>query len=125
MRWFGKSWGAPVCEPETVSETPVGTPCGGCESLIKAGDYGVILPFAGAATDPSELSYHHGCFMRMLGLKDTTLEPEKVHILHEGLPLCRFTQDVPADWPQGHKWVSKTEPGANCQACLIERLVAL
>jgi hypothetical protein len=28
----------------------------------------------------------------------------QLHILLEGLPLCRFTDKVPKDWPEDHKW---------------------
>ena len=28
-----------------------------------------------------------------------------VHVLHGGLPLCRFTNKVPRDWPEGHRWM--------------------
>lgn len=32
-------------------------------------------------------------------------QPAKVvHLLHEGLPVCGFTRDVPKDWPIGHEW---------------------
>jgi hypothetical protein len=27
-----------------------------------------------------------------------------VHALRGGLPLCRFSDDVPRDWPDGHRW---------------------
>lgn len=27
-----------------------------------------------------------------------------VHGLLAGLPLCRFTDEVPRDWPEGHVW---------------------
>jgi hypothetical protein len=41
-----------------------------------------------------------------------------VHILHYGLPLCRFTAAVPRDWPSGNKWVGLGEPGATCTRCI-------
>lgn len=42
-----------------------------------------------------------------------------VHILARGLPRCRFSTDVPRDWPKGHKWVSDADADqATCQACL-------
>jgi hypothetical protein len=28
----------------------------------------------------------------------------RLHVLREGLPLCRFTTAVPRDWPEDHKW---------------------
>jgi hypothetical protein len=46
------------------------------------------------------------------------LDP-KVHILHERLPLCRFTDAIPGHWPPGHRWVPSDEPThANCERCL-------
>jgi hypothetical protein len=32
-----------------------------------------------------------------------------VHLLLYGLPRCRFSTEVPAAWPKGHKWVPKPE----------------
>lgn len=32
-----------------------------------------------------------------------------IHILHEGLPLCGFTDAVPRDWPVGDRWVRREE----------------
>lgn len=45
--------------------------------------------------------------------------PLAVHVLHYGLPLCRFTTDLPIDWPHGHKWVGLDDIGvATCPECL-------
>ena len=50
-----------------------------------------------------------------------------LHVLHTGLPLCRFTGDIPRDWPEGHVWLgismiteedSVTCPG--CRSALVE-----
>lgn len=43
MEWFGESWGAAVCRPETHVETPVGEPCRACGVPIEAGERGVVL----------------------------------------------------------------------------------
>lgn len=41
-----------------------------------------------------------------------------VHILEHGLPLCHFTQAVPAEWPEGHRWTGRDEAGdATCLTC--------
>lgn len=35
-----------------------------------------------------------------------TADTEKViHVLHEGMPLCGFSSEVPRDWPRGHSWI--------------------
>lgn len=44
-----------------------------------------------------------------------------VHILYQGLPRCRFSTEVPRDWPEGHQWVSDADADqATCQECLRE-----
>jgi hypothetical protein len=46
VRWFGKTWGAPVNEGEHA-DTPVGMFCAsGCGERIVADDRGVLLPMA-------------------------------------------------------------------------------
>jgi len=133
MVWFGASWGAPVCDPEKHVETPLGAACGFCENPVQKGEYGVVLPFAGAAKDdPPWLPYHHRCFMKSLGLdeyrRDTLPAPAplQVHILWHGLPMCGFTTEIPEDWPEGHKWVSRLErEDATCENCLIKTPVEL
>ena len=46
MRWFGESWGAPVCDPAMRMATPVGASCLFCPRAISAGDSGFCLPSA-------------------------------------------------------------------------------
>jgi hypothetical protein len=67
MRWFGKSWGAPVCTPESEAPRP-SAPCAHCGGAIGEHDSGVILPFAGGPGDPPELPYHRLCLLDALGL---------------------------------------------------------
>lgn len=41
-----------------------------------------------------------------------------VHILDQGLPLCRFTTALPGDWPGDHKWTGLDESEvATCAKC--------
>lgn len=40
-----------------------------------------------------------------------------IHILFEGLSLCRFTTEVPGKWPEGHKWVSPVHDAAEAATC--------
>lgn len=61
--WFGKSWGAPVCEESRHLPTPVGDRCVSCTWFIKDDDQGMLIPFAGMK--PATLmSYHLECFLR-------------------------------------------------------------
>lgn len=44
-----------------------------------------------------------------------------MHILMHGLPLCRFSTEVPRDWPRGHWWAGlnmRDVPKVNCRVCL-------
>lgn len=57
------------------------------------------------------------------GVTAVEIEPS-VHILWEGLPLCRFTHKVPDEWPEGHTWVSyghNSGAGATCEHCIEEK----
>ena len=42
-----------------------------------------------------------------------------VHILHHGFALCRFSDKLPGDWPEGHRWVGADEAAyATCGGCI-------
>lgn len=41
-----------------------------------------------------------------------------VHFLHEGRPLCDFSELAPAQWPAGHQWTYAGGIGGNCKGCL-------
>ena len=43
-----------------------------------------------------------------------------IHILHEGFTLCKFSSEVPRDWPKGHIWVGIGEgiSYATCVNCI-------
>lgn len=45
MRWFGESWGAPVCEPENEVPIPLGWICESCGVAFAEGDRGVTLVY--------------------------------------------------------------------------------
>lgn len=112
MKWFGPSWGAPVCEEPHV-ETPT-EPCASCGSPFIEGDQGILVPFYGHPGDPPELPYHHGCFMWLVGA--TT-----VHVVRNGRSLCgKFAL---ASWPEGGKETWRYYDGgtwrreASCPGC--------
>ena len=74
LRWFGESWGAPVCEPELHVETPVDMVCLGHDhmhstrsSFIKAGDQGVTLPDYGRTDRVTRVAYHLDCWLHEVG----------------------------------------------------------
>lgn len=63
--WFGESWDAPVCDPDTRAATPVGQPCVDCEREIAAGDQGFLMAYShGGAT--TQIAYHRVCFLRTI-----------------------------------------------------------
>src|SRR5262245_30136094 len=44
---------------------------------------------------------------------------QTIHILRHGYPLCAFSDEVPRDWQEGHKWVGlEDRVMANCARCL-------
>lgn len=56
VKWFGESWGAPICAPEEKRDTPVGSLCCcGCGRAIQEGDQGLLLWTLGAK--PHEVGY--------------------------------------------------------------------
>ncbi len=66
MHWFGpESWGAPVCETNPRTPTPVGERCEDCGEGIVAGDKGVQFILE---RGPWALAFHLRCFMRTLGI---------------------------------------------------------
>lgn len=63
MMWFGESWGAPVCEPEQHTSTPVGRICIECDKPVADGDTGFVTPLA-RPDGVESLVYHRVCFLR-------------------------------------------------------------
>lgn len=60
--WFGESWGAPVCEPEWHTATPVGRNCIECDKPITDGDTGFVL----RSTAAEGVVYHRVCMLRTI-----------------------------------------------------------
>lgn len=65
--WFGSSWDAPVCDPETFRPTPVGEQCAACPHQIEDGDAGMIIPHTYAPGAWRLTATHLACFRRGLG----------------------------------------------------------
>ena len=74
LRWFGESWGAPVCDPEQHVETPVGMVCIGHDHLhsdrsafIVAGDQGVTMPYVRRTAPLVWVAFHLECWLHEVG----------------------------------------------------------
>lgn len=80
MKWFGKSWGAPVCtERERYPWAPQ-VACVACKQRVKEDERGVLLPFIGEGggdlsfveiiNHDGYVAYHLDCFARAVGVKE-------------------------------------------------------
>jgi len=68
--WFGKSWGAPVCDDSTHFQTPVGETCAaGCGRSIAGGDGGLVIPHYYAPGRMRLTAEHIECFRNAVGKK--------------------------------------------------------
>ena len=67
VRWFGESWGSPVCAPEQHAETPAGAACAGCQQTIRVGQQGLLI--ASMGSQPCRVPYHLDCFLREIGAR--------------------------------------------------------
>jgi hypothetical protein len=111
MKWFGESWGAPVCDPENHVPVPIHHECIHCGDPIEPDDQGLILPYSGMSpSDPAWVPYHKMCLF-------ASILPVVVHALREGLPLCGFTTEVPARWPHLHYWSNRPKQ-LTCRGCI-------
>ncbi len=68
MRWFGESWGAPVCAPDARVERPAG-PCGRCAEPFAEHAQGVVLAGIDAEGRSREVGFHIDCFLKSVGIR--------------------------------------------------------
>lgn len=68
MKWFGKHWGAPICDLTPSAERPVGQPCVGCTRTIKPDEDGLIIPFE---SETIEQPWHLDCLLQNIGFEVT------------------------------------------------------
>jgi hypothetical protein len=61
--WFGKHWGAAICDDTPHAVTPTGEPCGHCGEPIAANDDGVLVPTLGEA---HRIAFHYECNLRTM-----------------------------------------------------------
>ena len=64
MMWFGKSWGAPICDATEHVPAPVGLVCPECDMPIGMYDQGVTMPLGKLDGTVSTLAYHLDCWLR-------------------------------------------------------------
>jgi len=79
MKWFGKSWKAPICLETAHTTTPINVLCIDCLTEIKRRDQGFLIPYTGSLKDVSgsavyedgqvHIIYHLHCFLANLGVK--------------------------------------------------------
>lgn len=115
MKWFGRSWGAPVCDPEDHVSTPDGTPCERCKKPVGADDQGFVIPHL--ETPVTERPWHLGCFLASVGVESKPAAEQVIHVLDGGVSICGMP-GLPKDWPEGHRWVRINEAHmASCEVC--------
>lgn len=79
MKWFGRSWDAPVCDPKNhVYVYLAGASCFHCRKDIVEGDRGFVVPFGGDVAGVNSkcvyydniphFIYHKKCFFTELGI---------------------------------------------------------
>jgi hypothetical protein len=75
MKWFGRSWGAPVCEEgEHVTLTPTVT-CARCKKVFDEFDCGLVVPSVSEEGRAVFEAYHRLCFDQWLGIADPMPRP--------------------------------------------------
>jgi hypothetical protein len=77
MRWFGESWGAPVCQIRNKMAVPVDHLCYECGLPIKEDHRGFAIPFFGGGP-VSHAYYHFECLMK------TVLGPNWRDVVEKG-----------------------------------------
>jgi hypothetical protein len=66
VKWFGESWGAPVCHPLDHAETPVDSQCIFCPRSILEDDDGFLLPHYTGEGEVVTVAAHRECFVRSI-----------------------------------------------------------
>lgn len=84
-----------------------------CEDLCS------LLRAALESAQPSDLlSERREEFKAQLHRAETHPDEPTVHALWNGIAECGLSIMAAGEWPQGHRWVRRGEPGVNCGVCL-------
>ena len=75
IRWWGKSWNAPVNHPLAEIPVPVGDSCARCNRTIVDGDQGITVPHMPFPPDTrTTSSWHFKCWMHEIVGEELDLE---------------------------------------------------
>jgi hypothetical protein len=78
MKWFGPSWGAPVCDSEERVEVPVGQRCPRCCKPIEPEAQGLVLAEANLDFVSYERAWHLDCLLAAVGIpEDKSKKPRQ------------------------------------------------
>ena len=67
MKWFGKSWNAPVCQSKERVKIPVKEKCFHCGKKFTRHDKGIMLPFI-SESGKKLVPYHLDCLLYSMGI---------------------------------------------------------
>ncbi|TSC91093.1 MAG: hypothetical protein CEN90_641 [Parcubacteria group bacterium Licking1014_17] len=91
---------------------------------MRCPECGALMRYGGGPSDTNifiMICTRGGCHRQETYYLETRREKESsmvIHILDSGLPLCGFSRESPAFWPEGHKWVDVEDKGrATCPGC--------
>lgn len=85
VRWFGESWGAPVCEDlEDRRPTPVGEACMQCGEPIAEASRGLLIVHVDREGPARYRPHHLACYLRSIGA------PLPICVLDVTIPFAPF-----------------------------------
>lgn len=113
-----------------ADERPQRFQCGNCEGFVESNDLSAQCPICGeTGEDKDEVRLRLDALEARVKALEAPSRP-RLHILRHGASLCGLP-GVPADWPDGHKWIDERgffllEPAVQatgCAGCLAVLLV--
>lgn len=73
VRWFGRTWSAPINDPRAEVEVPDDECLAGChQPFVWPLDQGVSIPYINPEEGRERANYHLDCWMSMLGISAIT-----------------------------------------------------
>ena len=114
VKWWGPSWGAPICDPDHHVEVPVGERCNRCGTEFLYLAQGISLPYAdpGISVLGGWLHWDLDCWLQEIGIAKPN-QPEPVFTI----PICAACSDR-IDWRPGEQ---VCQPSVRLASSLLER----